>query len=157
MGDLMRMWIDTEFNGFKGELLSIAIVAEDGNEFYEMLQFTETIDPWVMKNVIPVMNSHDKNGDRFSVQFPRVPKCRDTVRFGLQEWLALYPEGVHLIADWPEDIALFCRLLLTETPGERIDTPPLTMEIVRFDAPSKVPHNALEDARAMRLFDMARD
>jgi hypothetical protein len=56
---------------------------------------------------------------------------------------------VHLVADWPEDIQHFCEALIT-APGLRIDTPPLTMEIRRdLDAVSALPHNALEDARAI--------
>lgn len=145
----MRMWIDTEFNGFKGELISIAIVAEDGAEFYEILEFTDAIDPWVMQHVIPVLNSHHiEQGNPRGVQILKAEIPRWRVRQRLQSFLAGYPV-VNLIADWPEDIALFCRLLLTETPGERIDTPYLTMEITRNDYASKVPHNALEDARAM--------
>lgn len=146
----MKMWIDTEFNGFQGELISIAIVAEDGAEFYEIVDLEERVDPWVFRNVIPVLNSHkiDTN-NRLGVHCDRVPMSRDMVRRSMQAFLAGYND-VHLVADWPEDIALFCRLLLTETPGERIDTPTLTMEITRTDYPSEVPHNALEDARAMR-------
>lgn len=146
----MRMWIDTEFNGFKGELISIAIVAEDGAEFYEILDVNERLDPWVFRNVIPVLNSHRPDKDnRFGVHFPRTPISRSYVQNNLRAFLFGYKK-VHLIADWPEDIALFCRLLLTEKPGERIDTPVLTMEITREDYVSAVPHNALEDARAMR-------
>jgi hypothetical protein len=143
----MRMWIDTEFNGFGGQLLSIAIVAEDGSEFYEILEFRESIDPWVLEHVIPVMNSHSTNG---LISSSRDPKPLPYVRGRLAWFLTAY-SSVHLIADWPEDIAHFCCLLLTDTPGERISTPPLTMEIVRVDTVSKVPHNALEDARAMCL------
>lgn len=152
----MRMWIDTEFNGFQGELISIAIVAEDGAEFYEIVDLEERADPWVFRNVIPVLNSHkiDTN-NRFGVHCCRVPMSRDMVRRSMQAFLAGYKD-VHLVADWPEDIALFCRLLLTETPGERIDTPALTMEITRTDYASEVPHNALEDARAMRRGDTGR-
>lgn len=59
--------------------------------------------------------------------------------------------AVQQIADWPEDVAHFCNFLITG-PGTRIDTPPLTFEVRRdLDAVSKIPHNALEDARAMRL------
>jgi hypothetical protein len=55
-----------------------------------------------------------------------------------------------LVADWPEDIQHFCELLITG-PGLRLDTPPLTIEIRRdLDAVSALPHNALEDARAIK-------
>lgn len=33
----MRFFIDCEFNEFRGELISMALVAEDGREFYEVL------------------------------------------------------------------------------------------------------------------------
>ena len=142
----MKLWVDTEFNGFNGELLSIALVAENGEEFYEVLMYSSATDPWVADHVLPVMNSHAGLGMRNPVSRCRVTRL-------LQHFLMQF-ESIHVIADWPEDIAHFCRLLLTEVPGERINTPPLTMEIKRFDAPSKVPHNALEDARGMRQYEM---
>jgi hypothetical protein len=59
-----------------------------------------------------------------------------------------------IIADWPEDIAQFNMLLLTG-PGTMVDVPPLTFRFVELTgfstaANSKVPHNALHDARALR-------
>ena len=30
----MKLWIDTEFNEYKGALISLALVAEDGREWY---------------------------------------------------------------------------------------------------------------------------
>lgn len=133
----MRMWIDTEFNGFRGELISMAIVSEDGSEFYEYLgRCHGRLDPWVAANVLPVIN---KEGP------VEIPELRQRLQAFLMQF-----DSVHLIADWPEDIAHFCRMLLTDKPGERIDTPPLTMEIVRYDAGSACPHNALSDARGMR-------
>ena len=61
-------------------------------------------------------------------------------------------DSAHIVADWPEDISHFCNALIVG-PGMRIDTPPLTLE-VRRDLPntadiSRVPHNALEDARSL--------
>jgi hypothetical protein len=60
-------------------------------------------------------------------------------------------DSIHIVADWPEDIKHFCDALIIG-PGIRIDTPPLTMEVRRdLDADSELPHNALADARAIRL------
>jgi hypothetical protein len=73
----------------------------------------------------------------------------DQLQSRLQAFLSHY-DSVHLIADWPEDIKLFCDALITG-PGVRIDTPALTMEIRRdLDAVSRIPHNALADAFAIR-------
>src|SRR5689334_15102684 len=59
-----------------------------------------------------------------------------------------------IIADWPEDIAQFNMLLLTG-PGAMVEVPPLIFQFVDLPgfstaANSKVPHNALHDARALR-------
>ena len=34
----MRLWIDTEYNGFKGALISMALIDEEGREWYEVLK-----------------------------------------------------------------------------------------------------------------------
>ena len=59
-----------------------------------------------------------------------------------------------IVADWPEDIAQFCNLLMTG-PGEMVAVPRLTFELVPLGgfstaANSAVPHNALHDARALK-------
>jgi hypothetical protein len=40
--------------------------------------------------------------------------------------------------------------VLITGPGTRLDTPPLTMEVLRVDTVSTNPHNALADATALR-------
>lgn len=66
----------------------------------------------------------------------------------LENFLSQF-DSVHIIADWPEDIMWLCKVLVTG-PGTRLDTPPLTMQILRVDTVSKNPHNALADAQALR-------
>jgi hypothetical protein len=63
-----------------------------------------------------------------------------------------------IVADWPDDIALFCRLLVTG-PAEIVDVGGLKFEFIRSPGfstamNSRVPHNALHDARALRDFVM---
>lgn len=129
----MRIWIDTEFNEYKGDLISMALVAEDGREWYEVT-ICDDPQPWVAEHVIPILGK---------VAFP-IQQMQSSLFMYLRQF-----DAVHLIADWPEDIAHFCNLLITG-PGNRLDTPPLTMEIRRdLDAVSALPHNALEDARAI--------
>ena len=130
----MNIYIDTEFNDFGGELISLAMVDETGREFYAVLN-CQNPTPWVAENVIPAL------GQRFASL--RMLQTR------MEAWLAAYP-SVHIVADWPEDIAHFCRALITG-PGMRMDTPPLTLEVRRdlSSEASSIPHNALEDARAI--------
>lgn len=129
----MRIWIDTEFNEFRGALISMALVAEDGQEWYGVLHCPNP-GPWVAQNVMPILGKE--------------PEEKFTLQIEAAEFLKQF-DSVHLIADWPEDIAHFCNFLITG-PGFRLDTPPLTMEIRRdLDAVSALPHNALDDARGI--------
>lgn len=131
----MRVFIDGEWNSYGGDLISLALVAEDGRSFYEVLNCDKP-DPWVAENVMP-----------------KLGKPWITLE-SLQEQLELFLrqfefDSVHIIADWPEDIMWLCKVLITG-PGTRLNTPPLTMEVLRVDTVSKNPHNALADAMALR-------
>lgn len=129
----MRIYIDCEWNSYGGQLISLALVAEDGRTFYEVLDCDKP-DPWVAENVMPKLGKQSITLEK------------------LQEQLSIFLgqfDSVHIIADWPEDIMWFCRVLITGA-GTRLDTPPLTMEILRCDTVSTNPHNALADATALR-------
>lgn len=129
----MKLFLDCEFNEFQGDLISMALVAEDGREWYEVVPCAKP-GAWVAEHVMPILGKEP-------VSFP-------TMQASLCFWLAQFDQ-VHVVADWPEDIAHFCRALITG-PGYRLDTPPLTMEVLRIDAESAQPHNALADARGIR-------
>ena len=53
----MRYFLDTEFNGFGGALLSLALVPEDGQEFYVTLECDDPVFPWVERNVVPYLDN----------------------------------------------------------------------------------------------------
>ena len=142
----MRYFMDTEFNGFGGALLSLALVPEDGEEFYVTLECADPLHPWVERNVVPYLDSVP-----FALSSPRV--ARIDASNALAAYLALDPEP-EIIVDWPDDIAHFCQLLMTG-PGTMVAVPPLRFRLVAFRsfspaANSAVPHNALHDARALR-------
>ena len=137
----MILFIDTEFNGYRGELLSIALVAEDGRFFYKELYSSEDLDPWVLENVVPFLHVN--------------PEERPTVQADLQTWLMAY-DSVEIIADWPDDIRYFCGLLITG-PGVCISTPPMSFKIMQnVEYTSSIPHNALADAMGIQAWYMAR-
>lgn len=136
----MRLFIDCEFNEFKGDLISMALVSEDGKEFYEVVP-CDNPGNWVNQHVMPILNQE--------------PVPMEVFQMRLQKFLLQFEE-VKIIADWPEDIKHFCESLITG-PGVRLDTPPLSMEIHRFDAESKLPHNALADARGNMEYWMAKE
>ena len=142
----MRYFLDTEFNGFGGALLSLALVPEDGTEFYTTLACDDDVLPWVERHVIPYL-------DHVPVGLVSERVSRRDAAAELSHYLAVDPAPV-IVADWPEDIAQFCNLLMTG-PGEMVPVPPLTFQLVPLGgfstaANSAVPHNALHDARALK-------
>lgn len=141
----MRLFLDTEFTDFGGDLISLALVSEKDDEFYVVVPYFNSPNLWVHKNVIPVLN------------IPEIPLVR--AQRELQAFLNRFTH-IEIIADWPEDFKHFCNFLLT-APGKRITTSDITMRIVNRvgSAGSKIPHNALEDAKAIRTsyFEMLRE
>ena len=135
----MRYYIDTEFNGTGGQLLSIALVRQDGTHFYEVVHAHELIVPWVKEHVVP--------------HFGQEPVARLQAVKKMQKFLRK-EGGAHVfIADWPEDIAHFNTMLLRDH-GRRNDPlrfACLLLNLGGFDTAnaSEVPHNALADARAL--------
>ncbi len=132
----MKIWIDTEFNEYKGELISLALVAEDGREWYGV-RYCDAPGWWVGEHVMPHLN--------------QAPARDADLRVELALFLAGF-DSIHIVSDWPGDIAHFCNFL-EYRPGDRIGPDRMTFE-VRRDLPdtattSVVPHNALEDARAL--------
>jgi hypothetical protein len=143
----MRYFLDTEFDGFGGKLLSIALVPEDGGEeFYAVIQHDGVADPWVERYVVPYLDMVPE-----SLKAPRM--AREEAAVSLAQWLA-HDEAPDIIADWPEDLAQLSMLLVT-SPGRMVAMPGLTLRFVPLHgfstaANSAVPHNALHDARALR-------
>lgn len=139
----MNLYIDCEWNGFGGELLSMALVPEDPHitPFHVRIRRPPSLelDPWVAENVMP----------KIDALWPR-PTWEGHLPHALAAYLANFDE-VCIIADWPEDIERFCRALILG-PGKRISTPPLSFRIVRVDVVSAIPHNALADAQALALW-----
>lgn len=136
----MRYFLDTEFNGFGGELISIALVPEnDGRApFYAAVE-CKNLTPWVVEHIIPVLDVEQET------------------RSGLVDLFADYlgddPEPV-LVADWPEDIAHAARLLVVGPglmkPVRNIRFDLVDAELVSSGEGSAVPHNAYHDALRLR-------
>ncbi len=134
-------FIDTEFNGYQGDLISIALVPLDESiePFYrEILQTTE-IDPnsWVGIHVVTKLDGE-------AIGHAKVQR-------DLEAYLAQF-ESVTVIADWMDDIKYFCDLMVTG-PGLAIKTPLIeTIIDRRIESKSRVPHHAYYDALANRNY-----
>jgi hypothetical protein len=148
---MMRYFLDTEYNGFGGALLSLALAPEDGSEeFYVTLECQAALDPWVERHVMPYLDMVPE-----VLQGPRLTRL--AAADALAAWLA-HDEAPDIVADWPEDIAQISMLLVTG-PGLMVPVPPLTLRLATLygfstAANSVVPHNALHDARALRDYVM---
>ena len=133
------LFLDCEFNGFGGDLLSMALVPEDKNSpvFYKELSVRGQLHPWVRDNVIPHMML--------------IPSTMNEFQLSLSAYLLKFNEDIIIVADWPDDIRYFCEVLITG-PGECINIPKnIKFELnMNIEYTSEVPHNALWDARAIR-------
>lgn len=142
----MRYFLDTEYNGFGGELISLGLVPDDGDELYLTLKTDGPIVEWVERHVVPYLDAVPEQ-----LSCPRL--SRGDAAHALERYLR--HDGEPLIyADWPEDITHFCNLMITGE-GDMIDVRRVTFRLVPMSnfstaANSKVPHNALHDARALR-------
>lgn len=130
----MNLYLDTEFDGFGGELISIALVGP-GVFFYEVCD-TKITHPWVKQHVEPVLH--------------KAPIRKTLLKIELWNFLKQFHNPT-IYCDWYEDAIHFfnlfggaayassfifpCRVSLISTPpGEPV---------------SKIPHNALADAQAL--------
>ena len=132
----MKLFLDCEFTNFQGHLISMALVAENGDEFYEVVNFSY-IDchPWVLQNVTPILNKE--------------PIPYEDFQRKLSTFLRKF-DSIEVIADWPEDFYHFTMALLTG-PGMMIDVPNMSMHLERrLNYLSTNPHNALNDAQAIK-------
>lgn len=140
----MRVWLDTEFNGFQGDLISIGMIAEDGQFLYAVRNATQQmdIDPWVQENVIPFMGKAPHS------DYIVLWEHDTSIKQRLEQFLMKY-EDVNIIVDWPDDIQHLCKFMITG-PGLMINTNKnmrLTFTLDRnLDGVSEVPHNAIFDA-----------
>ena len=136
----MRYFLDTEFNGFGGELISIALVPENDGlaPFYAAVE-CQNPTPWVVEHIIPVLDVEQET------------------RSGLVDLFADYlgddPDPL-LVADWPEDIAHAARLLVIGPglmkPVRNIRFDLVDAALVSSGEGSAVPHNAYHDALRLR-------
>src|SRR4029079_17176569 len=134
------------YNGWGGALLSLALVPGHGEELYLTLDWDGALEEWVERPVVPYLATvpHPWVSPRLS---------RPDAARAVAHYLAGDPDPL-IVADWPEDVALFNALLVTG-PGMMSEFPEITCVVVQLPgfstaANSKVPHNALHDARALR-------
>ena len=116
----LRYYLDTEYDGWGGALISLALVAESDEELYLVLDH-QPGDPWVQRHVMPFLDSVPE-----PLRSPRL--SRAAAAEALAYFLGGDPDPL-IIADWPEDIAQFSMLLVTG-PGTMVALPSLRFQLV---------------------------
>jgi hypothetical protein len=141
-------YLDTEFNGHQGDLLSIALVSPEGHQFYAVCTLPEykTYDPWVLENVVP------KFGPTFSAPYVEVRNL-------LARFLIDF-DNPEIICDWHKDAVHFLNLLEGPDYMSSLDFP-CRITVLRTP-PGQPPahenqHNALADAIALMKWHLQHD
>lgn len=132
----MRLYLDTEFNGHGGELISMAIAAEDGRHWYEVLPEPRTWNGWCFEHVFPRLGKPSVSQEFF--------------RASLKSYLqADVRRGSIIYADWPDDFAHLMRVM-SGGAYEESWMVGCTMVLLTESEPNpETPHNALSDAVAL--------
>lgn len=133
---MTTLYLDTEFNGFKGPLISMALVSPEGDEWYQVVECEGEIDPWVAENVMPKLGKAAISKAEFSVQLHKFIRQFDDPLI-VCDWhadLMHFFEAFHG-ADYRDSLDFRCRTLLLSGAS---DVRPIA------------PHNALSDACALR-------
>lgn len=132
---MSRIFVDCEFNGFGGELISMALIHEDGDEWYGVLPFPKVWDKWVYENVYPVLRA--------------TPISKEFFRGSAIAWLQQF-DNPTIVADWYTDLVHFFSLFAGKDHTESVGYA-CTAKLWLLDSyQSEIPHNALSDARAIR-------
>jgi hypothetical protein len=128
------IYLDTEFNGHGGELISMAMVTTDGRYFYEAVNIASGITPWVNDNVIPKLEIWPRTKAEFRVYF--------------LSFLSQFNDPI-IVCDYAADLIHFCQVLCGDEydassdyqfRGRVVKTPPEGI------GHNPNPHNALSDA-----------
>lgn len=143
---MTRLYLDTEFNGHGGQLISMALVSPGGYRWYGVRSLEdEIIHPWVQENVIPKLN------------WDAAPMGPARFRRSLYDFITQF-DNPEIICDWNADAALFCEWLAGDTYETSLD---YACRITILKTPpgqpvSENPHNALADAEALMRWNEAR-
>lgn len=140
----MKIYLDCEFNGFGGELISMALVKETGEEWYRILREPRVWNQWVYENVFPVLNGDAAGFDIFGTD--------------LRDFLETC-DGCEFIADHPADFKHLNEMMdIISANNDFIIPIECTMHLIKGspDIKPEIPHNALSDARALYQWHQGR-
>ena len=136
----MNLYLDTEFDGHCGPLISLALAGDDGKHWYGIFD-AYCGNEWVAEHVAP----------RLYDMKPTIQGDGAVLRFSLKEFLLAH-SGATIWADWPTDFEHLMHLMTGLSYGESFMIP-CTLKLINTPAGEPKPdhpHNALSDAIALR-------
>lgn len=148
----MKLWIDTEFNEFGGELISLSLVNEQNMSLYITYKMNDTPGPWVAQHVMPILKS-------VPTPFPGYAyydQTHDDAAHLIAQFINAQPGLPHIIADWPADIEYFCGALVVG-PGQTVNIRRFITEVNRdlnynsTEVKGAIAHNAFWDAKCIKV------
>ena len=130
------LYIDTEFNGFGGSLITLALAnpTKTGKDFYGRLPDPPKWDKWVAENVVPNLDIEPESPVMF----------RHRLRIYLQ---ARQPVAIY--ADYPGDFWHLTNQMLGPSFDEYWSVDCAFVMLNHSDPKPVVAHNALSDAIAL--------
>ena len=145
---MARHYVDFEFDGHGGPVLSVGIVSDHKDGMHATTRAMAE-DAWVVENVIPLMQMH------------AAPHHFDVEEHDLGKLLRHYlgdDDCPTIVADSPVDIWRFCQCLSTSSTGggASAEYPMMQFEVRNIDCyptelPGAIQHNAWWDAAALRF------
>ena len=137
-------YIDCEFDGHAGPLLSIALVPNKGPALYVRTD-VEPKDPWVIQNVMPYIDQHKAQASA----------CVEEEFVGsvIRSYIGQVSE-FSIVADSPVDIWRFCKVLSTNSQGwQNTIYDRIYFEVINQEYPALgVKHNAYWDAYSLKEY-----
>lgn len=132
---MATLYLDTEFNGFGGELISMALVSPSGHKWYAAKKLVRDpeVNDWVAANVIPKLETEQLDLEEFKRSF--------------RKFIGWF-DNPTIICDWHQDALHFCELLGGDSHDRQMNFA-CSIRLVQPppDKPkSENPHNALADA-----------
>lgn len=105
----MRYYLDTEYDGHNGPLMTMALISEDKSKDIYIVTPHIPTDPWVIENVVPLIDNHKAK--------KLINTTIDGVGVFLRDFLLL-DDMVEIVADSLTDIGHFARAYSTRVSGE---------------------------------------
>lgn len=151
----MNLYLDTEFDGHGGELISLALAAPDGKHWYGVWPTVLAVHtPWVREHVLPYVSAYTAGAVNIRPG-EMMPLDAAFLRASLREYLRTR-SGATIYADWPDDFAHLMRVMSGDSYEESWIVDIGMRLLAESDPRPEVPHNALSDAIALMNWHMAR-